>query len=536
VSPVEVDINGTGLLTGLTVGRLESGVAPEVAAWLLHRRGAAVLQASPAYSPFWVPGATTVDAGECAQADIVLGTDHIHAGQIEAGHTHGGHRAEGQTTTYQPPAALLRPAPIACPNSGIPAGTLNYVTGVALATAALAAWRAGTTIVVSELGVAIQVFLPEVMAVSYGSPWWPVPPDPVRAPGGGWLSTELGAAGDQETYAGLMATLPGDADAATIATAAQEWRLAVCEYKPKAAADPEDPITETPAVAGAVATSDRIGAAADGNGPLGDVSVCDLTAMWAGPLATWLLARLGATVHKVEPAIRLDGTRAIFGGGIYPGGVQRRPGEDSALHQALNHGKVRLPLDLRAPLQRDQFLALARRCDVVIDSFSPRVMPNFGLSPGALNSGGGRPVVVSMPAFGPGERRDWVAFGTGVHALSGLGDRGGGSFAAPSVAYPDAVAGLTAAFAILSALVGRDRGHAVQQLEIPLAEAVQPLLAFPAAGGLRRQDAGGVLYDAGLASGAFEPLQVAGMRLMHPSGPFVLPAQRRTPDRGAARG
>ncbi len=514
MNPVEVNINGTGSLTGLTVGRLESGVAAEVAAWLLHRRGAAVLQASPPYSPFWVPGATTVDARECAQADLVLGTD--------------------QTPTDQTPAALLRPAPIACPSAGVPAGTLNYATGVALATAALAAWRAGTTIVVSELGVAIQVFLPEVMAVSYGSHRWPVPPDPVRAPGGGWLSAELGAAGDEDTYAGLMATLPGDADAATIATAAQEWRLAVCEYRKRAAADPEDPISETPA-AGVAGGSDRIRAAEDRTGPLGGVRICDLTAMWAGPLATWLLARLGATVHKVEPAIRLDGTRALFGGGIYPGGVQRRPGEDSALHQALNHGKVRVPLDLRAPLQRDQFLAMARRCDVVIDSFSPRVMPNFGLPPEALNSGRGRPVVVSMPAFGPGERRDWVAFGTGVHALSGLGDRGDGSFAAPSVAYPDPVAGLTAAFAIVSALIGRDRGHAVRQVEIPLVEAIQPMLAFPPAGGLRRKEAGGVLYDAGLASGAFEPLEVAGMRLMHPSGPFIVPAQRPAAAPGVAQ-
>jgi hypothetical protein len=515
VTTVEVNSNGTGSLTGLTVGRLESGVAAEVAAWLLHRRGATVLQASPSYSPFWVPGATTVDAGECARADLVLGAEQSHADRTAA--------------------ALLRPAPIACPNSGIPVGTLDYVTGVALATAALAAWRARTTIVVSELGVAIQVFLPEVMAVSYGSHWWPVPPEPVRAPGGGWLSTDLGAAGDEEMYAGLLATLPADADAAAIATAAQEWRLAVCEYTQRAASDPEDPISEAPAVTSAPGEAVRFGAAGDGTGPLGDVSICDLTAMWAGPLGTWLLARLGATVYKVEPAIRLDGTRALFGGGIYPGGVQRRPGEDSALFQALNHGKIRVPLDLRAPLQRDQFVAMARGCDVVIDSFTPRVMPNFGLPSEVLNSGSGRPVVVSVPAFGPGEHRDWVAFGTGVHALSGLGDRGNGSFAAPSVAYPDAVAGITAAFAIVSALVGRDRGHPVRQLEIPLERAIQPLLAFPAASALRRQEAGGVLYDAGLASAAFEPLEVAGMRLMHPSGPFLLPAQARVHSHGSAR-
>ncbi|HUJ65173.1 MAG TPA: CoA transferase [Acidimicrobiales bacterium] len=507
MDPAELTPNGPGSLAGLTVGRLEAGLASEVAAWLLAQRGASVLQATPASSAFAVADAKTVDATDCAQAELILTADHTGRG-----HAGGG------------AGAVLRPAPIICPDAGIPAGTLEYVTGTALATAALAAWRCRTPIAVSELGVAIQVFLPEVMAVSYGSPWWPVPPDPVPAPGGGWLSTDLGAAGDDELYAGLLATLPADADAATIATAAQEWRLAVCAYRPRVVTEPEDPILDRQVLStyeGVVRTP-----AVATRAPLGDVRICDLTAMWAGPLATWLLARLGAGVYKVEPAVRLDGTRALSGGGIYPGGIQRRPGEDSALFQALNHGKVRLPLDLRVPLQRDQFLARAHRSHVVIDSFTPRVMPNFGLTPPVLNPGMARPMVVSMPAFGPGPHRDWVAFGTGVHALSGLGDRGDGTFAAPSVAYPDVVAGFTAAFAIVSALVGRDRGRPPPRIEVPLSQAVQPLLAIPPAGGMRPQEAGGVLYDAGLAAHAFAPLQVAGMQLMHPKGPFsLLPAR-----------
>ncbi|MBV9663753.1 MAG: CoA transferase, partial [Actinobacteria bacterium] len=34
-----------------------------------------------------------------------------------------------------------------------------------------------------------------------------------------------------------------------------------------------------------------------------------MTVMWAGPLATRLLADRGAEVVKVEPACRMDGTR-----------------------------------------------------------------------------------------------------------------------------------------------------------------------------------------------------------------------------------
>jgi crotonobetainyl-CoA:carnitine CoA-transferase CaiB-like acyl-CoA transferase len=172
-------------------------------------------------------------------------------------------------------------------------------------------------------------------------------------------------------------------------------------------------------------------------------------------------------------------------------------------------------------------------------------MPNFGLGPRVLAGAPGRPILVSMPAFPSGPRRDWVSYGTGVHALLGLGDRQGrrnassdheteteeaelsGPFYAPSVTYPDPVSGFTAALAIVAAVLGRDRGRAVGRVEIPLFNAIQPLLAFPggdpaAAGEVDLDSVGGVLFDAGMAAGAFTSLPVAGMQLMHPRIPFLM--------------
>jgi len=248
------------------------------------------------------------------------------------------------------------------------------------------------------------------------------------------------------------------------------------------------------------------------------VTVCDLTAMWGGPLATWLLGRLGATVHKVEPDVRVDGMRALDGRGIYPGGRSSRPGEDSALFNALNASKRRACLDLRDRSDRDEFLRLARESDVVIDSFSPRVMPNFGLGPEVLGTGPSAPLRVSMPAFGPGPFRNWVAYGTGVHALSGLGEIGPARYSEPAVTYPDVVAGFTGAFAVAAALVGRDRGRSPGPLEVPLMNATQPLLAFPAGGRVAARDnrAGAALFGAG----RFAEAIVAGARVSHPVGPF----------------
>jgi crotonobetainyl-CoA:carnitine CoA-transferase CaiB-like acyl-CoA transferase len=194
--------------------------------------------------------------------------------------------------------------------------------------------------------------------------------------------------------------------------------------------------------------------------------------MWAGPLATWLLASLGAEVTKVEPSFRPDGLRAVNGGGIHPDDRPCDPGRDSAMWNALNEGKTVIDLDLRRADDRARFLEEAAASDVVIDSFSPRVMPNFGMD---LPDG---PVYVSMPAFPPGRHRDWVAYGTGVHALSGLGDVGGGRYAAPAVSYPDPVAGFTAALAATAAVTARRRGFPVGWVECPLADSVQPLVSL----------------------------------------------------------
>jgi crotonobetainyl-CoA:carnitine CoA-transferase CaiB-like acyl-CoA transferase len=232
--------------------------------------------------------------------------------------------------------------------------------------------------------------------------------------------------------------------------------------------------------------------------------------MWAGPLATWLMQGLGARVHKVEPDARPDGTRAITGGGIYPDGRQVRPGEDSAVWHALNHGKLRLALDLTQPPDRSELIERAGCADVVIDSFSPRVLANFGLDPTRMAT-----AWISMPAFPPGPHRAWVAYGTGIHAASGLGDQEDGTFTSPSVAYPDPVAGFTAAWTLLSILSDGGSGHH----EVALASALAPLAAR--AGPVTPGRPPGLrLFEAGLESGEFLRLEVAGRRLDHPVGPF----------------
>ena len=464
-----------GPLAGLTVARPPEagGVAPAVAAWLLG----------------------------------TLGAEARGAGR---------------------PADLAIPDPGSPPPdpAGVPEGTAAYAVGITLAAAALASLLAGTPVEVRPADVAIQLFLPQVMAAAYRSPTWPSPPDPHDLGGGrGWLCLELGAPGDRERFDLLMGGVSAEMPAPDVAVAAQEWRLPVCDYRPRPAPSPGPSGSGPVRVVGPAGLPATPSSVQPDAPPLAGITVCDLTAMWAGPLCTWLLRRLGATVWKVEPDVRPDGMRAFDGRGVHPDGRSTAPGTDSGLFQALNSGKLRAPLDLRDPEHRRRFDDLVAHSDLVVDSFSSRVMPNLGLTHEELIGLNPDVLTVSMPAFPPGPMRDWAAYGTGVHAVSGLGQMPPGSrnpYAAPAVTYPDPISGLTGAAAALAGLVGRSRGWAPGHLEVSLQSAVLPLLGLGSPSPRladRDPDLGPrLLEDAG--PGAVAPLEVAGRVLPHPTGPF----------------
>lgn len=191
--------------------------------------------------------------------------------------------------------------------------------------------------------------------------------------------------------------------------------------------------------------------------------VVDLTALWAGPLATALLADLGAEVVKVEPSVRPDETA-----------------RHQAFYKHLNSAKQVVDLDLREDLDRRRFEALLDRADLVIDSFSRRVMPNFGYGRPVLAARWPRLAALSITAFpSSATEADWIAYGPGVHAAMGLGDRGPGrAFEPAPVAYPDALAGL-AAFAAAAELLTRGPAAPVNS-EVSLAAAVAPLTRLAA--------------------------------------------------------
>ncbi len=256
---------------------------------------------------------------------------------------------------------------------------------------------------------------------------WPGPSQPLVVADGAVHADLIDE--DHDRLAILRSILAdvGPVDAENLAAEAQDWRLPVTPYRDLPDWPPSVPAG--PSV-GPVAPSGWPGA------PL----VVDLTSLWAGPLATSLLADLGARVVKIDPDVRPDGFR-----------------EHPALYAQLNGAKEIIDLDLRLDDHRRRFEALVDEAALVVDSFSRRVMPNFGYGPDELRRRNPGVATLSIVAFPAGTREaGWVSYGPGVHAFCGLGTLADGAgrrrFQPATVAYPDALAGLEA-FAVAAELL-----------------------------------------------------------------------------------
>ena len=210
--------------------------------------------------------------------------------------------------------------------------------------------------------------------------------------------------------------------------------------------------------------------------PLSGIRVMDLTAFWAGPVATQVLASLGADVIKVEGVSRPDGMR--FAGGRPP--TWDLWWEWGPVFLCSNTNKRGVSIELSVPQGRALVLDLVAECDLVVENFSPRVMGNFDLEWDAIKAANPHAVMVRMPAFGlDGPWRDRVGFAQTMEQATGMAWVTGLSDGPPIIprGVCDPVAGLHAAFAAVAGLVVRDRDGEGMQIESTMVEAALNIAA-----------------------------------------------------------
>ena len=203
--------------------------------------------------------------------------------------------------------------------------------------------------------------------------------------------------------------------------------------------------------------------------PLQGITVLDLSQIYNGPYATYLMALAGARVIKVEP----------------PGGEPlRRRGAigGAALPFAMLNGcKESLVLDLKTPQGKAVLLDLARTSDVLVENFAPGTMDRLGLGDAVIQAINPRLIYASSSGYGrDGPYAAYPAMDLTVQAMSGVMHVTGFPDRPPVKAGPaiaDFFAGIHLYGAIMTALFERERTGAARRLEVAMQDAVYASLS-----------------------------------------------------------
>lgn len=201
--------------------------------------------------------------------------------------------------------------------------------------------------------------------------------------------------------------------------------------------------------------------------PLAGIRVLDISQVMAGPFCCMLLGDMGADVIKIEPPRTGDSTRHSMG--------FRLKGEDSPGFLALNRNKRSIALNLKDDADREVLYALVKSADVLVENARPGVAARLGIDYDTLAAINPRLVYASISGFG--QTGPWAqrpGFDLIAQAMSGILSSNGFPGMEPaknSIAVADLGAGLFSAYAILSAVIGREKSGQGQYIDASLLEA-----------------------------------------------------------------
>ncbi|HJU19812.1 MAG TPA: CoA transferase [Stellaceae bacterium] len=208
--------------------------------------------------------------------------------------------------------------------------------------------------------------------------------------------------------------------------------------------------------------------------PFEGVRILDFTRYVAGPFGTYQLALLGADVIKIEPKTGDDMRHSQ----LSPQWAAKGLGPSFL---GINANKRSLALDLGKPKAVEIVRRLVSEADVVWENFRPGVMDKFGLGYEALKEINPRLIYCAVSGFGQnGPERGTAAFDGKLQAMSGIMSLTGHEDKGPTragFALCDAIGGMTAAFAVASALFQRSRSGVGQFVDVSMLDAALSFLS-----------------------------------------------------------
>ncbi|MBN1613366.1 MAG: CoA transferase [Deltaproteobacteria bacterium] len=203
--------------------------------------------------------------------------------------------------------------------------------------------------------------------------------------------------------------------------------------------------------------------------------VLDFTQIWSGPYCTMLMALYGAEVIKIESEKRPDRTRlfSVMLARYYEGR------DTSPLYNTLNLNKLGITLNLTQRRGVDLVRELVKVSDVVVENFRPGVMAKLGIDYESLREINPKLIYLSSSSRGgTGPEWDYAGLAFMFSALGGLSYITGYADGLPSKTSgrTDLIVGMTALFAILSALIHRTETGRGQYIDLSSSEAITALM------------------------------------------------------------
>jgi crotonobetainyl-CoA:carnitine CoA-transferase CaiB-like acyl-CoA transferase len=199
--------------------------------------------------------------------------------------------------------------------------------------------------------------------------------------------------------------------------------------------------------------------------PLEGIRVLDWTIWQQGPVATMMLADLGADVIKIESREGGDPGRGMESSG----GVDLNSRLENAYFEGNNRNKRSIALDLKHPEGRDIVRALAKASDVFAHNFREGVPERLGLGYDDLKAGNEKLIYAAASGYGPegpdsgepsfdliGQARSGLMMAVGEPGMPPLPVGGGVS---------DQVGAIMLCHGIMTALLARERFGVGQRVD-----------------------------------------------------------------------